>query len=155
MAASKFLVALFLALCISSGVMAQNLDPATFAAITAKCGTALGPLVRYGPACYKASGKPMRKCPASCRNLIKSVPSTECSSAIFNASPATNRVRVAKVCTTYDIKTENKFASETFSIPESFVTPLSLPSFTSLLFFFYRLARRSSLLLIKRIISAI
>ncbi|KAL4526300.1 hypothetical protein Ndes2526B_g00897 [Nannochloris sp. 'desiccata'] len=98
MAASKFLVALFLALCISSGVMAQNLDPATIAAITANCGTALGPLVQYGPACYKLSGKPMRKCPASCVRLIKSVPSAECSSAIFNASPVKNRARVSKAC---------------------------------------------------------
>ena len=99
MAAPKFLVALMLILAIFSGMaQAQAIPPAVLADIQAKCGTAMGALLQYGPACYTASAKPLKKCPAACATLINSVPSADCSTAVFNATPVANRGRVAKVC---------------------------------------------------------
>jgi hypothetical protein len=97
MAGRRVLVAFMLALCITFS-MAQSIDPAALAAISAACGSAMPLLIQYGPGCIKAAGKPMKKCPPACANLIKSVPNAACSSAVFNATPAASRAKVSKVC---------------------------------------------------------
>jgi hypothetical protein len=99
MAGLKFAtVALMLVLCISGSMAQLNIPPATLTAITQACGAgALLGLAASGNACYTASMKPMKKCPAACASLIAGVPNKACADAVFKATPAKNRKNVVKV----------------------------------------------------------